>query len=465
MYGMPDKRMLNCCVDQGGEGSRPVAPRATKVVAGAVLFLAGGIFTGTAWSWDVSVTGLAAMDPSVKISFFDPAGMAAAGKQMFDEGAKLRLICTYAYGGAVQPPPSWRIEFTVDGKPIGSKQAVIPGIITKSTSNTYFDPNPLDPGIKSTSTHSTSYTDPTHAAEIDWTASGDGPRTLQCVLNPDKAPGESNANNNITQTKITVNRFKPLAGGDLPPVQLLNPAGGPSFVLASALQIPLNGKVVSKSTGGKKDPVEYAKASPFDERWHIEIVSRGSGALSGFETTLGEFSGPVTGLNFTGQLTGAWLQQRNAKPGKYAARAFVSQTASGTTVTGPNSRVEFELKELQRANIGIQPVPSVLTVPRGSMFAVPPPPLPVGRGLPPVPQPAAPAVTRMPAQAMPNPPAPRSSAPAAAGAPAQVLPNLPAVQQPAGAPLQPSVPAAVRTPAQVLPKLPTVQQPAEIRLR
>lgn len=492
MVDLDGKRKVGYHNKKGGTDMPSAVHRASAPLTGTLFVLIAGVLSAPAWSWDAAVTGLAAVDPSVKLSPSDLAGLAAAAKQTFDEGTRLRLICNYAYVGRVEQLPPWRIEFTIDGKSIGSRNAELPMVHSKHA---------VSKGpTSSSSSHATWYAQSEFAAQLEWTASGDGPRNLQCLLNPDRSPRESNVNNNITQTKVTVKRFKPLAGSDLPPVQLFKPAAGASFEMFSGLQIPLQAKVASKTTGGKKDPIEYAKASPFDERWHIEVLSKGSGALGGFESKLGEFSGPLTSSNFSAQISRAWLQQRNAKAGNYAARAYVSQTANGKTETGPSSRVDFRLEEPVSASGGMQPMPGVTALPRGSAVALPPPAIPVVRGAPSVPQPsatartpvqtlsnlpaiqqpagvprqpAAPTAARMPAQVQPNLPAvqrpavapPRPTAPVATRLPAKAQPNLPAAQQPAAAPPQPVAPTAGRLPAQIKPNLPAIQQPAEIRLR
>lgn len=377
--------------------------------------LASGLVAAPSWSWDATPTSLGVYQDSGNASIIQGVAAAVASGTSFDEGTPLLLRCQYKYldDGGANKSPSWQIEFTVDGKSVGGVQAV-PGPETYIESHTSSNCKYVVAGCSSTTTNVAKMVNETHLAQVKWLAVGEGTRTVQCHLNPKKAPGETNPYNNIAQETITVKRVKPLAGGELPSVQLQSPPEGSSFFLVPGVQIQLFAKVTPQPTGGKANLIEYAKLSPFEEKWHIEIVRRGSGPLSGFESKVGEFTGPLKDLKFGAQLTYAWLQQHgSAKTGSYAARAYVAQNANGSVVTGPNSRVEFELKEPVSARLGAQPqIPAVGASPPPSVI-LPPPAQPTGR-LP-----------------SPQPPLTAPVAPAGSVQPMPVLPNLPAVQQPA----------------------------------
>jgi hypothetical protein len=122
--------------------------------------------------------------------------------------------------------------------------------------------------------------------------------------------------------------LKPLTGGQLPPVQLLNPAGE-LCVLGPAP--PLNARLPNRR--GKANVIEYAKASPFEEKWHIEIIRRGTGGLGGFESKIGRSPGRLPALTLSPTAPGC----SNFKTGNYATGHTAS--ANGATVSRPNSRV------------------------------------------------------------------------------------------------------------------------------
>jgi hypothetical protein len=94
---------------------------------------------------------------------------------------------------------------------------------------------------------------------------------------------------------------------------------------------------------GPFDFVAYAKASPFTEKWHINIFKEGPDgsidALTG--TPLAKFEGPITGYQFSLSLNADWFKKNG--PGKYGATAYLSQTTSKGKDTGMLTGVGFEI--------------------------------------------------------------------------------------------------------------------------
>jgi hypothetical protein len=402
-----------------------------------VVLLAAG---GPAWAWDVTPVGVLVMPAGTNLQPEPGTFVAVASDQTYDEGSKLRIDCGYKYLAPDLPVsiPAWSVQITVDGKPVGSVPASMPTWTKKTHTDSDF--------ISSKTTTKHTLNPDVFTASVEWTASGDGKHTVQCLLNPGSGLGEENINNNITQTGLFVKKFEPLAGGSLPPVSLTSPTGSASYTLGQSLAIPVSGKIAAKQVDGKKDLVEYAEASPFEESWIVEVVYKGDGKLGGFESKVGELSGPADSLSFSTAVTGAWLLQHQAKPGHYAVRAYLVQKAGAASVTGPNDRVDFELVPLQNAKSsqGLDAqAPGAVPVPP-SMMRKPAPgpgprPNPTVRTLPGAA--GAPSVRTQPA-----------AQPAVPGVPSPVVPNLPAVQQPVA-----QQPGGSATP--VAPNLPAVQQP------
>lgn len=222
-------------------------PRATLMLR--VFILAFGLSAQDARSWDATPNDFLILDPPATVATAMAA--VAAGKLTFDEGVQLRLGCYYTYQGGADVPPPWRIEFSVDGKPVGSVQAQGPKIGNFTDKEEYVTLG----GIQSETTTSQKLIAKTYYAEVKWTASGDGPRNVQCLLNPDKVAGESNLYNNIAQHTITIRRLKPRRGGDQLPVNTTSSrASG-----AAAIQMEIEAEALAKSgaiqvTGGQAQP-------------------------------------------------------------------------------------------------------------------------------------------------------------------------------------------------------------------
>lgn len=343
-------------------------PRTVSRDAGLALpalALLLGLAAQSAGAWDAAPTGFLIMDPPATVATANAA--AAAGQQSFDEGTPLRLGCYYQYQSGTDVPPPWRIEFAVDGESVGSVHAKNPKIATITKSKEYVSTE----GITSETSKTHQLVAEAYYAEVKWTAAGDGPRAVQCLLNPDKVGGEKNVDNNIAQQTITVRRLKALSRGGLPPVDLNSAAGSTVFVMGPAMQISLYAKVSGQASGGKANVVAYAKASPFEENWHIDILRPATREPGGRESVIGSFTGPLSDLQFSAQVSHAWLQARNAEPGKYVARAYLSQTANGVTMTGPDDRLQFELQAPLQANQSMQPAGASATPPSSAQVAQP----------------------------------------------------------------------------------------------
>jgi hypothetical protein len=302
-------------------------------------------------AWDAAPNEFLVRDPASTVASAQAA--AAAGKLAFDEGSPLKLGCYYAYQSGIDVPPPWRVAFSVDGESLGSVPAHPPKIGNYTSSEEYVSVSPADPGIKSETSTTQKLVVETYYAEVPWIASGAGPRTVQCVLNPDKAAGESNVHNNVAQQVVEVKRLAALTPGELPVPNLASPVGGPAFTLGPALAIEFAASVPPLDVAGKADVGAYAKASSYDERWHVEIVRRNPGARGSFEPALGEVSGPLESLAFTARIDHAWLQQHGADAGSYTARAYLSQDADGHAIAGRDARVDFELRNPATASTAL----------------------------------------------------------------------------------------------------------------
>lgn len=141
------------------------------------------------------------------------------------------------------------------------------------------------------------------------------------------------------------------------------PAPYQKFTNTATLVIDLQANIPNVQTGytipGPFDFVAYAKTSPFTEKWHIQLVKQGP---SGGEIALQSFEGMVNGYQFGISLNADWFKAKGG-PGKYAARAYISQQTPQGKVTGLATGVGFELIEPLRAVDQNKP---------GNVMAVPP---------------------------------------------------------------------------------------------
>lgn len=124
------------------------------------------------------------------------------------------------------------------------------------------------------------------------------------------------------------------------------PAMYQKFTLTPSLTVNLKADIPNVQTGytvpGPWDFVAYAKASPFTEKWHINIFKEGPGGIDPLTgTPLAKFEGPITGYQFSLLLNADWFKKNG--PGKYGATAYLSQTTSKGKVTGMPTGVGFEI--------------------------------------------------------------------------------------------------------------------------
>lgn len=160
------------------------------------------------------------------------------------------------------------------------------------------------------------------------------------------------------------------AHGWIPTPAFTSPAKHQQFSQAPNLKITLSAHIPNPSTGGYTIPaafdfVAYAKASPFTEKWHIHLVKQGP---EGTEVPLEKFEGLVSSSTFSLVLDGNWIGKHG--PGKYAARAFLSQSTPKGADAGLATGVGFEILAPKVVRMKDQkPAPAVL----GNPVATPPP--------------------------------------------------------------------------------------------
>lgn len=128
----------------------------------------------------------------------------------------------------------------------------------------------------------------------------------------------------------------------IPAPKFTTPTPYQKFTLAPTLAVNLNVNIPNVDTGYTVPPpfdfVAYAKASPFTEKWLIEIIKQGP---SGNAVSLQTFEGMITGYQFSLSLNADWFKKHG--PGKYAATAYLSQTTSQGTVAGLATGQGFEI--------------------------------------------------------------------------------------------------------------------------
>ncbi len=133
------------------------------------------------------------------------------------------------------------------------------------------------------------------------------------------------------------------AHGWIPTPSFTAPAKYQKFTLTPSLTVDLKAYIPNVQTGyavpGPFDFVAYAKASPFTEKWNIEIVKEGDhiGSMVSLET----FEGPITGYSFSLSLNADWFKKHG--PGKYGAKAYLFQEGPQGKDWGLATGVGFEI--------------------------------------------------------------------------------------------------------------------------
>ena len=145
----------------------------------------------------------------------------------------------------------------------------------------------------------------------------------RAVADPPGAPG----------VPVQLDPKKPLTWGQMPGPSLTAPGHGQKFQLLPGLQVEVKGSVVDWF-------VKYAKESPFQEKWFIEVLREGPG---GSQVKAGSFSGDINATTFGTTLSQGWFQAHGG-PGKYVARVFVGQMTRFGSLSGPyGGFAEFEI--------------------------------------------------------------------------------------------------------------------------
>jgi hypothetical protein len=121
------------------------------------------------------------------------------------------------------------------------------------------------------------------------------------------------------------------------------PAKYQKFTLTPGLVVQLQATIPKVSTGYTVPPpfdfVAYAKASPFTEKWHIDLVREGPG---GSKIALKSFAGLITSDHYSITLTADWFRQAGG-PGTFAATSYLSQITPNGTETGLATGVGFTI--------------------------------------------------------------------------------------------------------------------------
>lgn len=124
------------------------------------------------------------------------------------------------------------------------------------------------------------------------------------------------------------------------------PKKGAQFALEPGARLYLRVTLPDKPFANAQNIAAYAQATPYDERWHIDVMRRGTGAQSGFEDEVAAFAGPLTSLDIGGvaakQLTTHWFEQHGGAGG-YRIRAYLTQQLGSGTRVGAKVSVDFDV--------------------------------------------------------------------------------------------------------------------------
>ena len=182
-----------------------------------------------------------------------------------------------------------------------------------------------------------------HSDPAIWTATGVGTHALECRVDA-KAPGDK-ANDSASVAVVV----KPKVAGE-PGVMYYGAFGsteGPKVTAPKqgeryTLQPDMTIDVIAAVPGGAYT-TGWAQQTPYDERWHIDVVRRGSGPNSAAEALVMRDTGALTTPKF-GTTLGEWFV-KNGGVGRYAARIYFSQQRPDGYFESASSRIEFEVTE------------------------------------------------------------------------------------------------------------------------
>lgn len=213
-----------------------------------------------------------------------------------------------------------------------------------------------------------------------WKAGVSGKHTLGCTVN---GVTRTTTISVVKKTSVSAGQQTPgggspgmLAGSSMPTPTFTSPAPNQKFTLSAGLQVKLQALLPGAPFGGQASFAEYAKASPFVERWHIEFYKSGKTGTWAMEARIGQVEGLVTSLGFGltlgGPQTSGWFQKHG--PGHYRMKAFLSQSTSdgSSRINGPSRSVEFDVEAPVTYQMPTSPG-SVKAVPPGVTPVTPPP--------------------------------------------------------------------------------------------
>lgn len=276
--------------------------------------------------WDVGIKHLI----TTRMVYEGGAGKAGETTNTFTVGEEALILCQYEYvkvGDKTKFKP-WNVTIYVDN------------ILVKTVSVP-------------------SYEEPHAALWAIYKTKLSGQHTVACFLG---MIAGTTANDSDT-ISITMKPGPPLAAAEIPtplPQKLSE-----KIALTPNLDLWMTADTPKTPVRGEEDFISYSISSPYEQKWHAEIVRMsGAGERSAATSTVGTLlEGKVSSLSFAGfGFTRGWLDAHGAGVGHYAVRVYFSETANGVTTKGRAAVVRFDLVEPFKAGSVAATQPVVPTV-------------------------------------------------------------------------------------------------------
>lgn len=272
--------------------------------------------TALAGDWDVGIKHLV----TTRMVYEGGAGKAGETTNTFTVGEEVLILCQYEYVKVGDKPKfkPWNVTFYVDN------------ILVKTF--------PV-----------ASYEEPHAAPWAIYKTKSSGQHKVKCHLGMLSGPTA----NDSAEIWITMNPGPPLTVGEIPTP--FPPKLSKKISLMPNLDLWMVADIPKKPVRGEEDFLLYSINSPYEQKWHAELVRMPSPGERGaavstvgtlLESKVGKFK--FAGFGFTR----SWLDARGAGVGHYAVRVYFSETANGITTKGRPAVVRFELVEPLKAGSG-----------------------------------------------------------------------------------------------------------------
>lgn len=265
--------------------------------------------TALAGDWDVGIKHLV----TTRMVYEGGAGKAGETTNAFTVGEEVLILCQYEYVKVGDKPKfkPWNVTFYVDN------------ILVKTFPVAFYE-------------------EPHAAPWAIYKTKSSGQHKVKCHLGMLSGPTA----NDSAEIWITMHPGPPLTVGEIPTP--FPPKLSEKISLMPNLDLWMVAYIPKEPVRGEEDFTWYSIISPYEQKWHAELVRMPSpGERGAAVSTVGTLlEREVDNFKFAGfGFTRSWLDARGAGVGHYAVRVYFSETANGTTTKGRPAVVKFELVE------------------------------------------------------------------------------------------------------------------------